>query len=430
MGALRETVNVAESIRMIDVDGGGVTAAHGFKAAGVHAGLRPQADRLDCALVVAERPCTCAALFTQNAFCAAPVAVSRSQLYGLSFGIARGVLINSGNANAATGQAGIDVAHRCARTVAEHLACQENEVLLASTGTIGVHLPFEPFETGIPQACAAMSRDGGHDAARAIMTTDTCAKEYAVAYRSEDPDYGGRTFTVGGMAKGSGMIMPNVATMIAVITTDAPLAPNAAHRALADAANVSFNKVTVDSDTSTNDSCFLLASGCAAPADEGFRPIREGSLAFAEFSAALQTVCIRMARMIAADGEGATKLVTVRVSHAFDDADADRVARTVATSPLVKTAIFGHDANWGRIAASLGHSGAIFRREDVVIAIMGVPVCRCGVAEPFDEAEALRRFAEPEICIDIDLGAGDAETTVWTCDLSPEYVSINGSYRS
>ncbi|MDY3981752.1 MAG: bifunctional ornithine acetyltransferase/N-acetylglutamate synthase, partial [Paraeggerthella sp.] len=218
------------------------------------------------------------------------------------------------------------------------------------------------------------------------------------------------------------------ATMIAVITTDAPIASNALHDALVRAVDVSFNKVTVDSDTSTNDSCFLFASGEAAP--QGAPSFDPSGLAFARFEQALHAVCQNLARAMAADGEGATRLVTVNVSGAATDQDADAAARAVANSPLVKTAVFGHDANWGRIAAAIGKSGAAFRQEDAAIDIMGMPVCRGGLTVAFDEDEALRRFEEAEIVIDVDLGAGNSETTVWTCDFTHDYITINGDYRS
>ena len=353
------------------VEGGGVTSALGFKAAGVHAGFRKNPERFDMALVVADQPCACAGTFTQNVFCAAPV--------------------------------------------------------VASTGVIGQHLPLDPFKTGVPAALSVLSRDGGNDAARAIMTTDTHPKEAAVAFTVDDPAYEGIVFTVGGMAKGSGMIMPNMATMISVLSTDAPLTADVLHGALVAAVGKSFNKVTVDSDTSTNDSCFLLASGAAAPGAPSFAP---GSAAYAAFEGALQAVCINLARQMAEDGEGATRLVTVNVTGAANAEDADRAARTVANSPLVKTAITGHDANWGRIAGAIGRSGATLRQQDAAIDIMGLPVCRGGLTVPFDEDEALRRFEQPEIVIDIDLGAGDAATTMWTCDFSHEYITINGDYRT
>ena len=409
------------------IEGGGVTSAKGFSAAGVHAGFRKNPERFDFALVVADEPCACAGAFTQNVFCAAPVVVSRENLEGVSYGIARAAAVNSGIANAATGERGMEAAREMARIVGDAVGCPAQEVMVASTGVIGQHLPLGPFETGVPLALEKLSRKGGHDAACAIMTTDTHPKEAAVSFTVDDPVYAGCTFTVGGMAKGSGMIMPNMATMISILTTDAPIQANVLHDALLRAVNVSFNKVTVDGDTSTNDTCLLFASGAAAP---GAVPFAEGGAAFAAFEEALQTVCTNLARQMAADGEGATRLVTVNVTGAANDADADAAARTVANSPLVKTAITGHDANWGRIAGAIGRSGARFNQEDVSIDIMGLPVCRDGMTVPFSEEEALKRFEDPEIVLDIDLGAGDAKTTVWTCDFSHEYITINGDYRT
>ncbi|MBR5259432.1 MAG: bifunctional glutamate N-acetyltransferase/amino-acid acetyltransferase ArgJ [Eggerthellaceae bacterium] len=414
------------------IEDGGVTSAKGFSAAGVHAGFRKDPGRLDMALVVADEPCACAAVFTQNIFCAAPVQVSKEHLSeggagGPAYGTARAVVINSGCANAATGEPGRENARKMASITADAVGCTQQEVVVASTGVIGVHLPIEPLVAGAPAAMAAASPQGGANAARAIMTTDTVPKECAVTFSGDEIGHPGVVFTVGGMAKGSGMIMPNMATMISVITTDAPVLPNDLHKVLSTAVNMSFNKVTVDSDTSTNDSCFIFANGKAAPTAEPFEP---GTPAFAALQAAVNQVCVSLARLMATDGEGATKLVTVSVKGAANDAEADLAARAVANSPLVKTAIFGHDANWGRIAGALGRSGAHFEQENVSIDIMGMPVCRDGLTVGFDEDEALRRFEDPEIALDIDLGAGDAETIIWTCDFSHDYVSINGDYRS
>lgn len=422
-----EQERVSFPISFGKVDGGGVTSARGFSAAGVHAGFRKNPDRLDLALVVADEPCSCAAMFTQNVFCAAPVTVSREHLDGMSYGCARAVVVNSGNANAATGGRGLAAARRSAELVADVVGCPPAEVMVASTGVIGEHLPIGPFEVGLPSAHDGLSREGGVDAARAIMTTDTRPKEVAITFSGDGIGYPGRSFVVGGMAKGSGMIMPDMATMIAVLTTDAPLLPDVLHEALVRAVGRSFNKVTVDSDTSTNDSCYLLSSGSAASDAD---PFAADTPAFEAFEAALDIVCEDLARQMAADGEGATKLITVRVMGAASDGDADAAARAVANSPLVKTAIFGHDANWGRIAMAIGKSGANFRQEDASVDIMGIPVCRAGLTVPFDEDEALRRFEGPEIAIDIDLGVGSHRTTVWTCDLSHDYISINGDYRS
>ena len=415
-----------------EIEGGGVASALGFKAAGIHAGFRKEPGRGDLALVVADDVCAAAGMFTQNIFCSAPVIVSREHLSdggagAPSYGSARAVVINSGIANAATGEPGLEHAREMARITADAVGCTEEEVLVASTGVIGQHLPMEPFKTGVPAALAACSREGGASAARAIMTTDTHPKEYAVTFSGDAIGYAGRTFTVGGMSKGSGMIMPNMATMIAVITTDAPVAAAHLSEILHSAVNASFNKITVDSDTSTNDTCVTLASGAAAPGEEAFTP---GTPAFEALVAAYRAVCVHLAREMAADGEGATRLVTVNVTGAATDADADACARTIANSPLVKTAIYGHDANWGRIAGAAGRSGASFKQQDVSIDIMGIPVCRGGLTVPFDEDEALRRFEAPEIAIDIDLGAGTCETTMWTCDFSHDYVTINGDYRT
>lgn len=409
------------------VDGGGVSSALGFRAAGVHAGFRKNPGRLDMALVVADEPAACAATFTQNVFCAAPVIVSREHLGGESCGTARALVVNSGCANAATGDRGLETARETAEIVADAVGCPASEVMVASTGVIGVHLDVSTFESGTPLAMEALSRDGGPDAARAIMTTDTHPKEFAVTFSGDGIGYDGATFTVGGMSKGSGMIMPNMATMIACITTDAPVTAPALRTALRRAVSTSFNKITVDSDTSTNDCCFAFASGAATPGAPQFDP--EGP-AYALFERALGAVCESLARDMAADGEGATRLVTVRVAGAANDAEADMAARTIANSPLTKTAIFGHDANWGRIAAAAGRSGARFRQEDVSIDIMGMPVLRGGLPVPFSEEEALRRFERPEVDIDVDLGAGTSSTTIWTCDFSHDYVTINGDYRT
>ena len=410
------------------VPGGGATSALGFKAAGIHAGFRKNPGRLDFALLAADAPVSCAGVFTRNRFCAAPVSVSRGNLGGgRGFGLAQGIAINSGNANAATGLPGLATARETCMIASQIMGCEVEQVLVASTGVIGLPLEVDLFETALPAAYEALSRKGGADAARAIMTTDTHPKEYALSYESHALDYAGATFTVGGMCKGSGMIMPNMATMICVLTTDAPVAPDVLHGLLTACVGQTFNKVTVDSDTSTNDTCVLFASGAAAA---GLPLIEEGSTAYEELECALMEVCESLARRIAADGEGATRLITVNVTGAATEADADAAARAVANSPLVKTAVAGRDCNWGRIAMALGKSGAAFNQEDVAIDIMEIPVCRGGLTVPFDEDEALRRFEAPEIIISADLGAGGCAATVWTCDLTHEYIHINGDYRS
>ena len=403
----------------------------GGRARGLPQGARPAG----LGRVAADEPCACAAVFTRNAFCAAPVRVSRAHLSeggatpegGPAWGTARGVVVNSGNANAATGERGLEAARATARMAARALGCEEREVLVASTGVIGQHLPLAPFEDGLPAAVAALSKEGGASAARAVMTTDTRPKEAACTFSVEDAAYAGCTFTVGGMAKGSGMIMPDMATMIAVLTTDAPVSAPGRARGAFRRCGAHVQQGDGGLRHVHQHSCFLFASGAAAPGLPAFP--RKGA-AFRAFAEALEHVCTRLARAMAADGEGASRLVTVRVTGAATPADADAAARAVANSPLVKTAVNGHDANWGRIVAAVGKSGASFRQEDVAVDIMGLPVCRGGCAVPFDEGEALARFERPEVGIDVHLGAGDAQATVWTCDLTHEYITINGDYRT
>ena len=420
---------MTETIALTELEGGSITSPAGIRAGAVAAGLRKEPGRLDLALVEADQPCPAAAVFTTNVFCAAPVTVSREHLDGVGYGTARAVVINSGTANAATGDTGLENARASAQIVADAVGCCASEVLVASTGVIGVHLNTQPFAEHLPALHESLRSDeeGGHLVARGIMTTDTVPKECAYTYTSADPALEGVNITVAGCCKGAGMIMPNMATMIALVTTDAPVVAPAAHSILSQAVDKSFNKVTVDSDTSTNDTCFLLASGAAAP---DAAPIAQGSVAYDELAQAIGKVCETLARKIASDGEGATRLVTVTVEGAADEAQADLAARAIANSPLVKTAIAGHDANWGRIAAAAGRSGARFEQENVDIDIMGMPVLRSGLPVGFDEDEALVRFEEPEIPIRVNLGAGDAQTTIWTCDFTHEYISINGDYRS
>lgn len=419
------------------IEDGSVSSPRGISASGVHAGFRKNTSKQDLALVVSEDLASAAATFTQNIFCAAPVRFSKDQFYrnsgSYSWGSCRAIVINSGNANAATGDLGLETCLKEAELVSDAIGCSADDVLIASTGVIGLQLPMDPFICGLPEASASLSSNGGHDAALAIMTTDTQPKECAVKIDGSVFGYEGITFTIGGMAKGSGMIMPNMATMISVITTDAPIKPNDAYAMLKRAVDHTFNKITVDSDTSTNDTCFFLATGEAIKDFDdldGAQPFVSGTEAYEAFSLALEQVCATLARAMAKDGEGATRLVNVYVNGAKDDDDADAAARTVANSPLVKTAIAGRDANWGRIAAALGRSGAAFRQEDVDIDIMGIPVCRAGLALDFDEDEALKRFESPEIDIVCNLGAGNSSTCVWTCDLTHDYISINADYRT
>ena len=404
---------------------GGVCASAGISAAGIHAGFRPDPNRRDMALVAADHTCTCAATFTQNRFCAAPVQVSRPRA---ATGHARAVILNSGNANASTGEPGVEVAKASTALVAQALGCADEEVLVGSTGVIGQQLPLAPYETGVPVAVAELEHSpaGAHHAARAVMTTDTVPKEVSLVGTVPcGPNGSPVEVHVGGFVKGSGMIMPNMATMLCVLSTDAPLTHEAAQTALSAAVRVTFNKVTVDSDTSTNDTCILLATG-----DAGGEPITVESPAYVPMAQAIRCACENLARKIAADGEGATKLVTVDVVGAANETDADTVARAIANSPLVKTAIFGHDANWGRVAGAAGKCGVEFDQYDVDIDFLGVPVLRAGLPLPMDEDDMLRRFEEPEIDIAISLGVGDASARIWTCDLTHDYVTINGDYRT
>lgn len=405
---------------------GGVCAAEGMRAAGISAGFRADPNRRDLALVAADETCVCAATFTQNRFCAAPVQVSREHV---ASGHARAVVLNSGNANASTGSPGVEVARATAALVARELGCAKEDVLLASTGVIGVPLALDCFETGVPLAVAALehSADAANAAARAVMTTDTVPKEsaYQGIVATGDDACPEVTVHVGGFVKGSGMIMPNMATMLCVLACDAPLTVEAARLALRAAVGKTFNKVTVDSDTSTNDTCVLFATGRA-----GGSVVDENSAAFPAIAAAVRAVCEDLARGIAADGEGATKLVTVDVLGAATSADAETVARSIANSPLVKTAIFGHDANWGRVAAAAGKCGVMFDQYQVDIDLLGVPVLRAGLPVPMDEDDMLRRFEGSEVSIVIALGEGAAHARVWTCDLTHDYVTINGDYRT
>lgn len=395
---------------------GGVCAPRGFLSAGVSAGLK-SGGRRDLALIAAEECVPAAGVFTTNLIAAAPVIVSRRHI---ARGCARAVVINAGNANACTGAQGELDARATAVAVGEALLCPAEQVIVSSTGVIGVPLPVGLLLAAIPEAAEELDNRSGRNAAEAIMTTDTFPKETAVTL-----EVAGRRVTVGGMAKGSGMIAPNMATMVAVLTTDAPLTSEACDAALRLAVAQSFNRVTVDSDTSTNDMAVLMASGAA-----GGDAITQDSDDFADVASAIAAVAGELARMIARDGEGATKLVTVTVTGAASDEDAEKAAFAIANSPLVKTALFGGDANWGRVAGALGRSGADVDPNAFDIDFAGVRVCRGGTATGFDEDEAARALAATEVEIVVNLNIGTGGATVWTCDLSYDYVRINGDYRS
>jgi len=395
---------------------GGITAPAGFLAAGVSAGIKKSGKR-DVCLIAADRPVPAAGVFTTSATAAPPVLVSREHLAG---GSLRAIVVNAGNANACTGEPGMRDARAMAAAVAQSLGCAPSEVAVCSTGVIGVPLPLDLVTAGISEAVEALDSRHGEDAAEAIMTTDTFVKQLAISVT-----VGGRTFTVGGMAKGSGMIQPNMATMLAFITTDAPLSTASCDAILRQAVARSFNRITVDSDTSTNDACILMASGA-----EGGTELAPGTPEHDAVASAVLEVAIALAQMVVRDGEGATKFVTVTVKGAMTEDDAERCAFAIANSPLMKTALFGQDANWGRVAMAVGKSGARIDPSRLEIVFAGIVTCKDGTATGFDEGEAARALAEPEIELLVDLHVGQAEATVWTCDFSYDYVRINGEYRS
>jgi glutamate N-acetyltransferase / amino-acid N-acetyltransferase len=394
---------------------GAITAPRGFRAAAVAAGIKPDAP--DLALLVADWGCSAAAVFTTNRAQAAPVIVSREHLTG---GQARAVVVNAGCANAATGEQGLADAREMAALTARELGCRAHEVVVASTGVIGVPLPMAKLRAGIPAAAARLAPEGGADAARAILTTDTRPKETVVDFSVD-----GQGARVGAMAKGAGMIAPNMATMLAFFTTDAAVETRLLQRALREAVGASLNRITVDGDTSTNDMAVLLSSG-ALPA----RAIMEEGKPYDAFRGALGEASRKIAEMIVRDGEGASRMAEVRVEGARVESEADRVARTVAESPLVKTALYGGDPNWGRILAAVGRSGVDLDIHKVDIWLGEVWVAQGGHARAYDEARAREALLADPIRIRVQLGEGRAVGWMWTCDLTHGYVDINAHYRS
>jgi glutamate N-acetyltransferase/amino-acid N-acetyltransferase len=394
---------------------GGVATARGFRAAGISAGIKAT-RKLDLALVVSEAPATAVAVFTLNKAQAAPVLVSKQHL-AASRGVARAIVVNSGCANACTGEAGLTAARDMAAATAALVGCPVEQVLVASTGVIGVDLPMGTVRAGIPQAFAALSSAHGPQAAQAIMTTDPFPKEASATLT-----VGGRTVTVGGMAKGSGMIEPMLATMLGFITTDAAVAQPLLHRALVEVVDDTFNAITVDGDSSTNDTVMLLANGASG--------VTIGDAEYLQFVKALYTVCRELAIGIVRGGEGATKLVTVMVSGAASAAEARKTAKAIANSLLVKTAIHGGDPNWGRLLAVAGRAGVAFDPDRATVTIG--PVVLFADGRPYDERapEAAEYLKGTDISVGVDLGAGGQTSTVWTCDLSAEYVRINAEYRT
>ena len=393
-----------------------VAAPQGFLAGTARCGLKKSGE--DLAIVFSEAPAVAAAVFTRNLVQAAPVILSRDNLRARHH---RVFVVNAGCANACTGEPGLDDARRTAQVVAEYFDCDQSEVLVASTGVIGVRLDMDKMVTGLRTATAALSRENGWKVAEAIMTTDTRPKRSLRTIR-----LGGRRVTMAGVAKGAGMIHPDMATMLSLVTTDAAISKSMLRRALKLAVNRSFNRVTIDGDTSTNDTLAVFANGLAG--NESISAPDQPD--FVHFTEALTAVCRDLAIQVARDGEGARKLIVVRVRRAATEKDAHRVAATVATSPLVKTAIAGHDANWGRILAAAGRSGVTFDPSRVTIHLGPLAVARRGRGLDFDEAKALEILRRDEVTITIDLGQGEAEVTEWTCDLTEEYIRINADYRS
>lgn len=395
----------------------GVTGPKGFKAAGIHSGIKKA--KKDLSLVISDAPAKAAGVFTTSKVQAAPVLVCKQQLKrSASF---RAILVNSGNANACTGERGLNDAWSMVESVAREAHVGANEVFVSSTGVIGQYLPMDKITAGIPQVVSSLGVDGHLSAAEGIMTTDTFSKELAVRVALDGVDV-----TIGGMAKGSGMIAPNMATMLAFITTDANITSELLTYSLKHAAGRSFNRITVDGDTSTNDMVLILANGMA-----GNRKLNDPETAsYQAFYSALEYLLIRLSKMIVLDGEGATKFVEIEVRGAATEDAAVCAARSIANSSLVKTAIHGEDANWGRILAAVGYSGIEFEPSDVEIFFGNVPILQKNYSIFFSEEAAKLVLSQKEIKITVDLHQGAHVASFWTCDLSKEYVAINANYRT
>ena len=393
------------------------TAACGIKAFTAGASAMPSAQKSDLCVIQSERTCDTGGVFTTNKVKSASVVIDHLHL---QHNRVQALVINSGNANACTGAQGFKDALLMAKLTADRLDLDPDQVLVSSTGVIGRYMPMDAVKAGIATACSDLDASHGDEAARAIMTTDTVPKQARL-----DLELGGRTVRVGGMSKGSGMIHPNMATMLAYVTTDAAVEPGLMASMVKSIADKSFNQLSVDGDSSTNDTFLLLANGAA-----GNAPIRAGSAEAAALEAALLDVAQQLARAIARDGEGATKLLTVRVSGAESDADARLAARTVASSSLVKTAIHGGDPNWGRVVCALGYSGAELAIDRLQVTIGGLPVFDRGTGVPVDLHAVRRAFEQPEIEVAARLGLGEGSAEAWGCDLSEEYVRINADYTT
>lgn len=399
---------------------GGVCAAQGFLASGIHCGIRKNKCKKDLALIVSQVRASAASIYTKNLVKGAPIYVTKENLKD---GFAQAVLCNSGNANTCNAN-GIDIAKGMCALVEKHLPITSQDVIVASTGVIGQPLSLEPIAAGMEALVKSLSSHGEGAAAEAIMTTDTMEKQAAVSFT-----IGGKTCRLGGMAKGSGMIHPNMATMLVFLTTDAAILPSMLHKALLADADDTFHMISVDGDTSTNDMVSILANGLA-----GNKPIEAEGKDFDAFQKALNAVTTVLCKAIAKDGEGATKLIACTVSGAADKETARLVAKSIVCSNLTKAAIFGADANWGRVLCAIGYSGAQVDVTKIDVSFASacgqVDVCRQGAGIPFSEEEAKAVLSEDEIEILVDLNEGDQTATAWGCDLTYDYVKINGDYRT
>ncbi len=395
---------------------GSITSPQGFHAGATYAGIKKKVkDGLDLGILFSEAPCVATALFTTNRIKAAPVVLSQQRLQE---GRARAVVVNSGCANAFTGEQGLADAAEMADLVAKGIGISPEEVLVASTGVIGLPLPMKLIREGIDQII--LSADGGHELARAMMTTDTVPKETAVAVSA-----GESRFTIGGVAKGSGMIHPNLATLFCFLTTDAVMDLDFLKLALRKAVDISFNMVSIDGDTSPNDMVVLMANGLV-----GNDPIWQGSEQAEVFQQALDQVCIYLAESIASDGEGASKLIEVTVSGAPGVAEAKLAARTIVSSPLVKAAVHGEDPNWGRIMSAVGRSGVEVVESKIDLYLGNICLVKSGCPLAFDKQEVVKALGDSKVLINLQLNLGTATATAWGCDLSEEYVTINSQYTT
>ncbi len=407
---------------MIKEISGGVCAAQGFKASGVHCGVKAGSspDKNDLALILSEKECAAAGVYTLNRVKAAPIYVTMDHLEN---GVAWGVVANSGNANACCPMSHENAEAMCG-FAAKATGREAEDFVVCSTGVIGQTINIQALQTGMPKAAAALSSDGSDAAAAAIMTTDTVKKEIAVSF-----ELGGKTVRMGAIAKGSGMIHPNMGTMLAFVTTDCAVTTEMLEDALREVSARTFNRVTVDGDTSTNDTCVVLANGMA-----GNELIEWKDESYETFKAALDYVCRHLARAIAADGEGASRLVTCKMTGARSEESAERLAKAVVGSALVKAAMFGADANWGRVLCAMGYSKAPFRPEHVDISFESsagsILVCEQGDGLAFDEELAKKVLTEKEVVIAVNLNEGEDEAECWGCDLTYDYVKINGDYRT